>query len=111
MPLTRSFKETVKARAVRDREFRVGLLEEAVEALLRGELEEGKILLRDYVNATVGFEHLAEATRKSPKSLMRMLSADGNPRAENLFAVIAELQRREGVVLAVRHQGTFGATA
>jgi DNA-binding phage protein len=102
MPLTRSFKETVRARAVRDPEFRVGLLEEAVEALLRGELEEGKILLRDYVNATVGFERLAETTRKSPKSLMRMLSADGNPRADNLFTLIAELQRNEGIALAVR---------
>jgi DNA-binding phage protein len=101
LALTRSFRETVKARASRDPKFRLGLLEEGIEALLRGELEEGKILLRDYVNATVGFERLAEATRKSPKSLMRMLSAEGNPRADNLFAVIAELQKREGIALGV----------
>lgn len=101
MALTRSFKDTVKDRAIRDPEFRVGLLKEAVEALLRGELNEGKILLRDYVNATVGFEQLAEATHKNPKSLMRMLSSEGNPRAENLFAVIAELQKSEGIALAV----------
>lgn len=87
---------------MRDAEFRVGLLGEAVEALLRGELGEGKILLRDYVNATVGFEALAELTSKSPKSLMRMLSVEGNPRADNLFAVIAHLQRSEGVQLGVR---------
>jgi DNA-binding phage protein len=102
MALTRSFSETVRARAMRDSEFRIGLLREAVEALLRGELDAGKILLRDYVNATVGFERLAEATHKSPKSLMRMLSAEGNPRADNLFAVIAHLQKNEGIALGVR---------
>ena len=99
--ITRGLKGTIKARAIRDPEFRVGLLKEAVEALLRGALDEGKILLRDYVNATMGFEKLAEATHKNPKSLMRMLSAEGNPRAENLLSVIAELQRSEGIALAV----------
>lgn len=102
MALTRSFRETVKKRASRDPEFRVGLLREAVEALLRDELDVGKVLLRDYINATVGFETLGEATRKSPKSLMRMLSADGNPRADNLFSVIAHLQQREGIELGVQ---------
>lgn len=101
MALTRSFKETVRKRASRDPDFRVGLLREAVEALLRDDLEVGKILLRDYINATVGFEDLAEATHKSPKSLMRMLSAEGNPRADNLFSVIAHLQKSEGIKLGV----------
>jgi DNA-binding phage protein len=102
MALTRSFMETVKNRAERDSEFRIGLLKEGVEALLRGDLDQGKILLRDYVNATVGFEQLAAATHKSPKSLMRMLSAEGNPRADNLFSVIAHLQKREGISLDIR---------
>jgi len=102
MALTRSFKETVKERALRDPEFRIGLLEEAVEALLRGELDTGKILLRDFINATVGFEDLAEATHRNAKSLMRMLSAEGNPRADNLFSIIAHLQKNEGIELGVR---------
>lgn len=101
MALTRSFKDTVKDRASRDPQFRIGLLEEAGAALLRGDLDAGKVLLRDYVNATIGFKQLAAATRKNPKSLMRMLSSDGNPRAENLLSVIAELQRREGIALDV----------
>jgi hypothetical protein len=42
MALTRSFKETVKARAERDPEFRAGILEEAIEALLRSELDVGE---------------------------------------------------------------------
>ena len=59
MPLTRYFRDTVKARAGRDSEFRFGLSREAIEALLSDDLETGKAFLRDYVNATVGFEALA----------------------------------------------------
>ena len=97
MVLTREFKDTVKARAERDPAFRVGLLQEALNAFLDADLETGKILLRDYVNATVGFEQLGAQLHKSPKSLMRMLSHQGNPRAGNLFAVVAHLKAREGV--------------
>lgn len=102
MPLTRDFKETVKARAQRDPAFRIGLLQESVEAFLSGELDVGKAVLRDYVNATLGFDELAKVTDKKPESLMRMLSAKGNPRADNLFEVIAHLQKREGVSLQVK---------
>lgn len=97
MALTRDFKETVKERADRDPEFRNGLLTEALEAVVRGELEVAKILLRDYINATVGFESLGRALEKSPKSLMRMLGTSGNPNAKNLFAVIQYLQKNAGM--------------
>ena len=101
MPLTRDFRETVMARAECDPEFREGLLNEGVAALLRGEVDVGKDLLRDYVNATVGFEDLGRLTGRSPKSLMRMLGPTGNPQARNLFEVISQLQRHEGVRLEV----------
>ena len=55
------------------------------------------MLLRDYVTATVGFETLAGDMQKDPKSLVRMLSAKGNPRADNLRAMVARLKQREGV--------------
>jgi len=97
MPLTKNFKDTIKARAERDPEFRIGLFREALEALLSDELETGKVLLRDYVNATVGFEALAKELDKNPKSLMRMLSDKGNPRADNLLAMVARLKIHEGV--------------
>jgi DNA-binding phage protein len=102
MPLTRNFKETVKARAERDITFRAALLSEAVEALLDGDTATGKTVLRDYINATVGFEALAESVGKDPKSLMRMFSKTGNPRAENLFAIIHHLQEATGVQLEVK---------
>lgn len=61
MALTRDFKASVKARAERDPEFRIALLQEAVEALLQGDTETGRTLLRDYVNAPVGFVQLAQS--------------------------------------------------
>jgi DNA-binding phage protein len=101
MPLTKDFKETVRARAQRDPEFRAALLIEAAEQLLAGDLGTGKAVLRDYINATVGFERLARETRTPPKSLMRMLGPKGNPRASKLLAVLGKLQRISGIHLAV----------
>ena len=101
MALTRDFKETVMARARQDPEFREGLLTEAVECLLAGDVDTGKILLRDYVNATIGFPELSRLTNKKDTSLMRMLGPKGNPAARNLFAIIAQLQKQEGIHLKV----------
>jgi hypothetical protein len=102
MPLTRDFKETIRERARRDASFREALLKEAVDALLSGDVETGKIVLRDYINATVGFDKLATVTKKSPKSLMRMLGPKGNPQARNFFEIVAYLQKKEGLRLRVR---------
>jgi DNA-binding phage protein len=101
MALTRDFKATVKARAERDAAFREALLTEAVELLLSGEVETGKAILRDYINATVGFERLAKETGTPSKSLMRMLGPNGNPRASNLLGVISALQEASGLHLEV----------
>ena len=85
MALTRDFKETVQARAQRDPAFREGLLKEGVECLLAGDVDAGKIVLRDYINATIGFEELGSLTNKPPKSLMRMFGPDRqSPRPQSL---------------------------
>jgi DNA-binding phage protein len=102
MALTRDFKETIRDRARRDSKFRKELLRESLEAMLSGEIAVAKTILRDYINATVGFTGLAEATHKSPKSLMRMFGPSGNPRADNLFEVVGFLQRRERVRFHVK---------
>jgi hypothetical protein len=97
MPLPRDFKKTIQARIESDPAFRDELLREGVECLLAGELETGKAILRDYINATIGFEKLGDLTHKSAKSLMRMLDPKGNPQARNLFEVIAHLQKSGGL--------------
>lgn len=102
MALTRDFKETIQARVERDPAFREALLKEGVECLLSGDVETGKTVLRDYINATIGFEALGDLTDKSPKSLMRMFGPKGNPQARNLFEIIGYLQEREGVHFEIR---------
>jgi DNA-binding phage protein len=101
MALTRSFKETVEARAERDPKFRAALFTEAVEQMLAGDVDTGKAVLRDYINATIGFERLARETGTPAKGLMRMFGPHGNPRADNLFAVINRLQKASGIRLGV----------
>ena len=102
MALTRSFKETVQARATKDAAFRQALFQEAIQLLFSGEIGPGRSVLRDYINATIGFEALAEITQTSPKSLMRMFGPNGNPTVANLFAVIHALQSQTGVHLEVK---------
>ena len=101
MPLTRDFKETVVEMAKNDPEFRVGLLTEAVECLINNEVDVAKSLLRDYVNATIGFKQLGEIVDKKPTSLMRMLSAKGNPSIDNMSQVLAAVREHEGIELHV----------
>jgi hypothetical protein len=102
MALTRDFRETVQARVKRDPAFREGLLSEAIESLLSGEVALGKELLRDYINATVGFPKLAAHTKIHVKSLHQMFGPHGNPTALNLFEIVAYLQHAEGVRFEVR---------
>ena len=102
MPITREFRETVRARAEADARFRAAMLTEAINELLAGDLGTGKALLRDYVNATLTFDRLTEATGIPVKSLQRMFGPRGNPTAKNLFAVIKALQDAEHITLAVK---------
>ena len=97
MPLTYDFKETIRARAQRDLKFRRALLCEAVECVINGDLATGKAVLRDYVNATVGFPDLEKQTRVPAKSLMRMLGPKGSPSAANLTSIVTALKEAEGV--------------
>ncbi len=101
MPLTTSFKETVNKRIADDPEFASALLKEAVQALLDGETNVGKSLLRKCINATIGFGVLAETTGIPDKSLQRMFSASGNPQTTNLFAVISALLEHNNASLEV----------
>jgi len=102
MALTRRFKQTIQARVKRDPAFRKALLREAIESFLAGDVETGKTVLRDFINATIGFTKLGSAMRRSPKSLMRMLGPTGNPQVKNLFEIVAFLQQQEGIRFKVR---------
>jgi hypothetical protein len=101
MPRTGKFSDLVQRQVKADKKFAEALLREGVDAMLSGDVETGKGLLRDYIKATVGFEQLAKATGSPAKSLIRMFGPRGNPQAKNLFGVISYLQRRAGLHLRV----------
>ena len=99
MALTRDFKQTVKDRAISDPAFAKAMLDEAATAFLNGEPQVARLILRDLVNASVGFETLAAQTDRPSKSLHRMLSENGNPSMDNLAAIFGVVGKRLGVQL------------
>jgi len=101
MALTRNFKQTVVERVERDPEFAKALLDEAATLFLGGEPETARLILRDLVNATLGFEQLASLTDKPSKSLHRMLSPKGNPSMDNLAAIFGAVRANLKVELEV----------
>ncbi|MHB8845338.1 MAG: helix-turn-helix domain-containing transcriptional regulator [Nitrospirota bacterium] len=101
MPITRKFRTTIMDRALIDPVFRRQMLTEAVNELLAGDLDAGKAMLRDYINATITFQQLAKKLKKTDKSVHRMLGPRGNPRADNILEIIKILQANERVKLRV----------
>jgi DNA-binding phage protein len=97
MNLTRDYKRTVIERVKNDPSFAKALYDEAVALFLSGEAEAARLVLRNLVNATVGFETLAQLTHKPSKSVHRMLSANGNPNMDNLAVIFSSIASRVAV--------------
>ncbi len=102
MPLSRSFRETVMSRVQNDPEFRVELISEATSAFLDGDIDTGKGLLRDYLNATGSLPNIARALNKEDKSLRRMLGPKGNPTLKNFIELLNACQQVEQVRFEVK---------
>jgi DNA-binding phage protein len=103
MALTRDFKTTIMERATRDDHYRKGLLAEAVNKMLEGNLNVGKAMLRDYINATITFPALAQKLNKSSKSIHRMLGPNGNPRMDSVIGILKVLQEQEQIKLHTKY--------
>ena len=104
MALTRDFRETIVKRAQKDPAYRRTLLTRGLRFVLNGSREDvavGKAMIRDYINATIGFQALAKRLEKKPESLMRMFSNSGNPRLDNVAEVFHELEEYEGIQFTV----------
>lgn len=102
MALTRDFKATIAARVQNEPAFAKALLDEALTLFINGEPDTAKLMLRDLVNATIGFEALALEIGKPAKSLHRMLSQSGNPTMSNISAIFAALKRVLKVEIRMR---------
>ena len=101
MPLTRKFKATILEDMRRKPGFAKAMFVEGINSFLQNEIDVGKDILRDYINATIGFEKLGKKVGLPPKSLMRMFGPKGNPQARNFFVVIAALQKDAKIELHV----------
>ncbi len=98
---TGSFADLMQRHLAQDPAFAEALLRDGIEAMLGGDVETGKTILREYIKATVGFEKLGHITALPPMSLIRMFGPRGNPQAKHLFNVIGHLQERAGLHLVV----------
>lgn len=88
MALTRKSRKTIMDRAISEPAFRRHMLTEAVNELLAGDLDAGKAMLLDYINATITFQQLAKKLKKTDKSVHCMLEPCGNSRADNILEII-----------------------
>jgi DNA-binding phage protein len=102
MALTRDFRDTIRERAQREPAFRQSLLHEGLQLINNGDFARGRAMLRNYIDATIGFSELAREMNIPSPSLQRMFGPSGNPSAQNLFGVIAALQKNEGVSIELR---------
>jgi DNA-binding phage protein len=102
MRLTLDFKETIVERVQRDPDFAKAILDEAAILFLNGEPQTARLVLRDLVNATIGFEVLAVKVARPAKSLRRMLSRAGNPTMDNLTTILGVLRNELGLELEAR---------
>jgi hypothetical protein len=87
MTLSRDFKHTVIERVQREPAFAKAMLDETATLFLNGEPDTARLILRDLVNATVGFKTLARKTKKTeqkpaPHALARRQSEYGQPRGD-----------------------------
>lgn len=78
----------------------VEMLEDALNSILNGDLDDGRLLLRQFVKATIGFQELSDRTGKIDKNLMRTLSKNGNPTAANLFEIIQACIDAQGLYVS-----------
>lgn len=96
------YDDAIRSMVDDDPQIGLNMLEDAFNALFRGDMDEGRIHLRQYVKATIGFQELAKRTGKQDKNLMRSLSATGNPTAANLFEIIQACTKVDDLTVTVR---------
>ena len=102
MALNRRMSKAIYRRIKSDGTFRTGLLQAAVQALLDDDVALSQGLLRRLIDATIGFSALGALMDANPKSLIRMLSPNGNPSARHLMSITARMASVESVRLRVR---------
>lgn len=96
---SRAFLREARRLAEQDAPMRMALFGEALRALLVNDFVVLKKLLRMLIHCTVGFEPLAIELGYSSKSLLRMLSANGNPTTKNLMNILNAIGKHQAISL------------
>lgn len=102
MNIRQPSRTTVVQRVQADEAFAKALLDEAATLFLNGEPETARLILRDLVNATIGFEQLATLTARPGKSRHRMLPPTGKPSMDNLAAIFGAVREQLHVNLTAQ---------
>ncbi|MBE9062161.1 DNA-binding protein [cf. Phormidesmis sp. LEGE 11477] len=105
-PLTVDARETIRTRINREPEFARALISESIELLANGDPDVSRMVLRDVVEATIGFENLADSLKTSPESLREMLSQSGNPTMNDLSIIVGLLRQNLLFSMEVTSVGT-----
>lgn len=91
MALTRDIKHTIKERIRIDSEYRAVYLKEILTCLQTAEVDVGKSMLHEYIEATIGFEKLSVLINGSQKELDRTLSLDHNTNVQELIQITRQI--------------------
>ena len=79
--------------------MRLASLRDSLGAFFGGDLDGGKLHLRDVVKYGIGYEALAFEMGTTIQSINRMLSRRGNPTSKHLFTIMQAVRKYEGFVL------------
>ena len=63
-----------------------------IDLFMDGKHNEAQKMMRNLINADIGFEGMAKLTSIPSKSIHRMLSNRGNPTSRNLFLILRNLK-------------------
>jgi hypothetical protein len=80
------------------------LLDQSVELFLAGEPVASRLILRDLITLTLGFETLAVLTHRSVRSLRAMMSCNGRPGMDGLSVIFRAIRDWLRVSLRVQIQ-------
>lgn len=111
MALSKTLTEYFIQEFKRSPEYRQEHLAGCARAVLNGELEVARELIKHAIHGSMGFESLGKKLGKSPKSLHRSFGPKGNPTAKTLIAVLTALQDFLDVSLEVKAVPRDGSAA
>lgn len=96
---TRYFRDTVRHRMQRDKDFHAEVLASMVTQLLEGDLDMARYQFREYIIGHMELEQIAEEVKIPAKSLSRMLGPKENPTSQNLIKIIRSISARHNIKL------------